>query len=169
MSTAFNVWSKANPAPVVTEQEIAEACNRGIKMAQEVNAINDAKRADAGWRQELDELERRLSGMASPEDCRSRVDSLMKAVASETKAYKEKIADAKKALKTGFLSPAEQTHVQKKVENAEHELAEFLKVSGFKVRQAEGLLADSKEWWPKRERLLELRKRAKAIDDAIKV
>ena len=51
MATALDVFVKANGPLTVTQEEMDEAIARGVRQAQEVNAINDAKRADLGWGQ----------------------------------------------------------------------------------------------------------------------
>jgi hypothetical protein len=168
MATAFDVWNKANPM-VVTEEEIVQGSIAGAKMAAEVNRINDARRADNGWRQELDELTARLTGMPSTEEAEARLDNLRKAVAAQVKEHEAKIAECREALKARFLSPPEQTHVAQKIEQTQGQLAELQRDTRVRLAQAKALVEAAREWNPKRERWQELRQRAASIEKALKV
>ena len=167
MSTAGLVYAKANPL-VVTEQDIVDGSIRGAKMAAEVNRINDARRADAGWRDELGELTRYLSGMPSVDEAEAKLAGLKASVAAAVKEYKGKIADCREALREKFLTPLEQTHVSQRIEVLSGELEDFKRQAEMRLRQAEGRLKDAVEWAPKRERWQELRERARKIDAALR-
>jgi len=164
MSNAFTVWEKANGPLVVSQEEMDSAIARGIKQAQEVNAKNDARRADAGWR----ELTRYLSGMPSVDEAEAKLAGLKASVAAAVKEYKGKIADCREALREKFLTPLEQTHVSQRIEVLSGELEDFKRQAEMRLRQAEGRLKDAVEWAPKRERWQELRERARKIDAALR-
>lgn len=169
MSSILNVLANASGPMVVDAKEFDEAISRGVSEAQAVNAINNKNREDIGWRDELADLSRRLNGLPSVEEAQARVDNLMSAVASQTKALNAQIAECKAAQKTAFLSRAEQTQLARRVAAIEEQLSDFIRGTRVPLAQAEGLLADAKTWNPLRPRLEELRKRAKAIDSALKV
>jgi predicted RNase H-like nuclease (RuvC/YqgF family) len=157
-----------NHPQIVSMDDINSAVSGAIKSAQEVHAKNDAKKADARWRQELDELSR-LFPCESVEHAQERLDNLQKAAADQVKEYEGKLAEARAALKTKFLSHLETTHINQKIERLSGELASFRHRSNMQIRFAEGFLRQAKELEPKRERWAELRQRAKAIDSALKV
>jgi len=171
MSSIWNVLSKTKDyAPVITQEELDRmGSGKPLDDVLRVNAANDAVYQERAWRDELAELTRRLSGMPSVDEAQARVDGLMASVSERTKSYKDQIAECRKSLKTPFLSPLEQTHVAQKIETLEHQLAEFVRGSRVTLALAEGRLKDAQTYNPLRPRLEELRKRAAAIDQALKV
>jgi len=158
-----------NHPQVVHMDEINAAVARGIAQAQEVHKINDAKKADAGWRQELEELTARLTGLPTEDEAEARLSNLEAAVASQVKQHEARLAECRKALKTAFLSPLEATLINEKAERVAFQLADFRRASDMQLRFAKQLLETAKEWNPKRERWQELRQRAASIDKAIQV
>jgi hypothetical protein len=118
-------------------------------------------------RMELEDLERRLSGLPTTEDAESRLADLQEAVEAQAREIDAKIKECRKALKTRDLSGLEKTRVAQKTESLEEQLKEFRQRSDLKLRFAKGLVQTCRDWNPKRERYEELKERAAAVENAL--
>jgi hypothetical protein len=165
---AFNVWAKANGPVVVTQQEFDDAVARGVKQAQEVHAINDARRGvDAGWQQELEELSRRFTGMPSVDAAEADLASLKAQFKSEAKELKALIKLAQDQLGAGVLSRPQETGVNQRISGLQDLLSSHDAEGRRKLRWAEAAVEQAKEWEPKRKRWEELKRRAREVDAAL--
>jgi hypothetical protein len=166
MATALDVFMKANGPLAMTQEELDNLGSEGVKMAQKVNAINDAKRTDAQWRQELEQLNVRFP-MPSVDEAEAKVSGIKSQIAATVKEYKGEIADCRETLKEKYLTRLEVTHVEQRIEVLSGELADFQHQSDLKLRLAKGQLDSAREFAHLRPRWIELKDRAKAIEKAL--
>jgi hypothetical protein len=121
---------------------------------------------EKGWRQELDELERRFQGLPSTEAAEQRLSALEGEIKSAVAEFEGRIAAGKKALKTPFLSKLDETHIRGEIAALEQRVSDFHKGVRVKLAHAKALVEQCKEWNPQRGRFLFLRKRAAEIAKA---
>ncbi|MGA9608374.1 MAG: hypothetical protein WBR21_15355 [Rouxiella badensis] len=164
---AFNVWTKAFGPLTMTQEELDNLGSQGIKRAAEVNAINDARRQDDGWRDELDELSRRFKGQPSVDAAESRLAELKSSVKRRVAELSDKIAKCSKALKDARLSRLEATHVEQRKKELEEQLGDFQRDAERQLAFAKGAADQAKQWEPSRGRWEELKKRAREVDAAL--
>jgi hypothetical protein len=164
-ATILNVLGKI-PQKQETLEEVNAAISGAIKQAQEVHRLNDAKKADAGWGQEYEELSRRFP-METVDEAEANVAALKSSIAAFVKECKAKISECRGQLKTPYLSRLEQTHVEQKAEALGRELEDFKKHAEMRLRFAEGRLSTVREFDHLRGRWQELKARAAAIARAL--
>lgn len=153
-------------AGIVWKHDIDKAIAAAVEQSAETRRKNGHD--GASWRNELDDLTRRLTGLPSTEQAEADLAGVEASIEASVKEHESKIAEGMKALETPFLSPGEKTLIRQRAQAVEEQLADFQRNMRVPLAQAKALVETAREWNPKRERWHELRERAKKIDSTLR-
>lgn len=98
---AFNLITKNTPADLMT---VDLNNNDGVKRAQEVHRINDARKdPEADWRNELADIERQLTGASTEQEAKQHADAVEREHNEVVKSIEGTIKELHQLLKTPHL------------------------------------------------------------------
>ena len=98
----LNLITKNTPPDIMT---IDPNNNDGVKFAQEVHRINDAKKdPEADWRNELADLERQLTGASTEQEAKQHADAIEREHNETIKGIEGTIKELRELLKTPHLT-----------------------------------------------------------------
>jgi hypothetical protein len=151
-------------------EEINGGVRRGIEEAQRVHAANDAKRGlpaeEQNWQVELDELSRHLQGLPSTKDAEHTLKALEDSVASTVKELEYSISLSRGKAVNPYMSNHELSEMARGIAEKEQGLRAYKDSTRLPLAKAKALVAECKEWNPKRKRYEELRARKADIQQA---
>jgi hypothetical protein len=166
--------------------------NDGVKAAQAVHAINDARRQpEADWRAELADLERQLAGAWTEQEAKQRAEAVIREHNDGVYRLEDGIKELKKLLKAphlavhsgwsglvrmtgsreekgigGQLCGCDGCVLLGKIESAEYALAEAKRQREKAIRLTGSSIKSSKERDKLRPRYKELKQREQEVDAA---
>lgn len=124
---------------------------------------------ESHWKQEFEELDRRFQGMPTEGEAKENARTDLKKHDGLVNAIETEIAQAQTALTSAsaaFLAPTDKRDIQRKIESLDFQLERAKRLRERSIKINGGRIKDAKEWAPKRQRWLELKKRADEIDRA---
>ena len=136
---------------------------------QQESAVSNPTINESNWRQEFEELDRRFQAIPTVAEAKEIAKQELARHDEGVRKIENDLAQARAVLtgpSAAFLSSFDKNDVLKTIDSLEYQLQQAYSTRERSIRINGGRIRDAKEWAPKRERWLELRKRAQDIDRA---